>query len=285
MRYYLAIFATICFYSTVEVVSVHIRGVDPNFLAFIRFLPPGLIFLCLSARRFLRVTLIDFLALAGLGVIGVTGTFWAYHHSLGPLGLDASIGAVIFSVNPVFCAVAGHFVLRESLSWLRLAGVALGFVGVFIVSFGFKVPTLESMEAPLLMFGAQICFAFYVTAGKRYVARYGPLFVNGVIFTVGSLLFLPMIGEWGPVSSAQTAAWLAYLSVLATGLAYYLYFYGLNHVPIAAGTSVFYLKPVLASVLAMVVLNERLEQNFYIGLGVILVSLVLVIFRVRRQAR
>ncbi len=285
MRYYLAIFGTICFYSTVEVVSVHIRGVDPNFLAFIRFLPPGVMFLCLSARRFLKVTLIDFLALSALGAIGVTATFWAYHHSLGPLGLDASIGAVIFSINPVFCAVAAHFVLRESLSWLRLVGVALGFVGVFIVSFGFELPTMRAAQAPLLMFGAQICFAFYVTAAKRYVARYGPLFVNGVIFTVGALLFLPLIGEWGPVESVATAGWLAYLSLLATGLAYYLYFYGLNHVPIAAGTSIFYLKPVLASLLAMFVLNEALERHFYVGLGVILVSLILAIFRIRPARR
>jgi drug/metabolite transporter (DMT)-like permease len=287
MRYYVAIFVTICLYSTVEVVSRYIRGnVDSNFLACVRFLVPGVMMLCMSLRQFAKVKLTDFLILCLLGFVGITLTFSAYHHSLAMDDFKASTGAVIFSINPVFCAVAAWFLLKEKVTGLRVAGVVMGVVGVYVVSFGFYAIDFKTMTAPALMFAAQICFAIYVTAAKRYVGRYGPLFVNGIIFVVGALLFIPLIQSTMVTEPAVTWWWIAYLTFFATGLGYFLYFYGLNKVPIAAGTSMFYLKPVFASVLAVLTLGETLERHFYIGLAIIFLSLTFTIFGGRRtQAR
>jgi len=277
VRYYLAIFTTIVFYSTVEVVTKKVGVVDPNLLAFLRFFPSGVIILLIGRRHFRHVRLRDLLWLGLLGVIGITLTFTAYHGSLAMKEFPASTGAVIFSINPVFSMLTAWLLLRERLSIKRIVGVLLGFVGVYIVSFGFERVTFATAKAPLLMFAAQVCFGVYVVAAKRYVFRYGPFFVNGVIFIVGSVLFLPMIGQWHVPADPATLWWLVYLALLATGLAYVLYFYGLNKVPIAAGTSVFYLKPVLAPLLAAHVLHDKLRLNFFIGLAVIFVSLALTI--------
>ena len=55
MRYYLAIFTTIVFFSTIEVVTRHVHNVAPdldsNLVAFIRFFPAGILMLVLGHRR------------------------------------------------------------------------------------------------------------------------------------------------------------------------------------------------------------------------------------------
>jgi drug/metabolite transporter (DMT)-like permease len=283
MRHYLAIVVTIVLYSTVEVVTKFVTHVDPHLLAFLRFFPSGLVILLIGRRHFRHVTLRDLAALALLGLVGVTFTFAAYHTGLTLEHLKASTAATIFSVNPVFTSLAAVVLLGERMTPRMLGGVVLGVVGIYIVGFGFGPVPFETARGPLLMAAAQVTFGVYIAAGKKYVARYGPFFVNGVVFVTGSLLFLPMIGNWAAgMGSPATLLWVAYLSVMATGVAYVLYFYGLSGVPTAAGTSIFYLKPILASGLAVVVLNETLGPHFFVGLAVVFVSLTLTL---RRRGR
>lgn len=285
MRYYLAIFTTIVFFSTIEVVTRHVHNVapdlDPNLVAFIRFFPAGILMLVLGHRRLHSLTWHDAGVLCLLGFVGITLTFSAYHASLAMKGFDPATGAVIFSVNPVFCSIAAVYILHERLSVHRVVGVILGIAGVYLVSFGFGGIPVRSATAPILMFAAQICFAIYVVAAKRYVARYGPLLVTGVIFVTGSLLFPAMIGKWSFPSDGWTIWWLVYLAFFGTGLAYVLYFYGLNRVPVVAGTSIFFLKPILAPLLAVCVLPNQsnpIRLSFFVGLAVVLAALALAIF-------
>ncbi|MFW6158995.1 MAG: DMT family transporter [Planctomycetota bacterium] len=280
MRYYAAIVITIMLYSTVEVVSKFVTHVDPNLLAFLRFFPAGVIILAIGRKQFRRVSVRDAAGLAALGLIGVTFTFAAYHEGLTLEHLKASTAATIFSVNPVFTSLAAVFLLGERLTGRRLAGVLLGVAGIYVVGFGFEPVRFATAKGPLLMAAAQVTFGIYVAGGKKYVACYGPFFVNGVIFVVGSIFFLPMISEWSVAGmSAPTVLWVVYLSLFATGLAYVLYLYGLNEVPTAAGTSIFYLKPVLASILAVLALGETLRLHFFLGLAVIFGSLTLTLRR------
>ena len=286
MRYYVAIFTTIVFFSTVEVVTKLVGHVDANLLAFLRFFPSGVVILLLDVRQARTLTRRDFLGLAFLGFIGITLTFSAYHGSLAMEGFPASTGAVIFSINPVFCALAASILLKERLTFAGMAGILLGFAGVYVVSFGFRPVAVSSVKAPLMMFAAQICFGIYVVAAKKYVAKYGPFFVNGVIFITGSILFIPLVGDWSVRMDVETVSQLAYLSLLATGAAYVLYFYGLNRVSVAAGTSLFYLKPVLAPLLALQVLEDEslLTLEFLLGVLIIFASLTLTILGGRKAA-
>jgi drug/metabolite transporter (DMT)-like permease len=296
LRHYLAILATIVLFSTVEVISKRVGGIDPNLLAFLRFFPSGVLLLLIGWDNIRSLTRGDAFFFVVLGTLGIGATFIAYHGGLALEHLPASTGAVIFSVNPVFTALAAAVILRERLSGARVLGVLLGIAGVYVVGFGWSVPAFETARGPLMMFGAQISFGIYIAAGKKYVRRYGPFFVTGTTFVVGSFCFLPLVAEWpsGVCLAARSGdpsvidgpmlGWLLYLALGTTGLGYLLYFYGLNHVPTAAGTSIFYLKPVLASILAVAVLNETLPLHFYVGLGIILGSLTLTLFTRRERA-
>jgi drug/metabolite transporter (DMT)-like permease len=271
---YAAIVTTITLFSTIEVVTKHIAAdVDMLFLAFIRFFAAGVVLLAVGGGNLGALSRRDTVRMLGIAVIGVPLAFGTFHLSLRTL--NASTGAVIFSLNPVFSSLAAVFILGEHLSVKSILGLLLGFAGGYLVSFGFDTITMAEALGPLLMFISAVAFGIYITAAKHYTARYGPLTVMGFMFTTGSLLLLPFVKSTITGALFPTIAWIAYLTLLATGAAYVLYFYGLNHLSIAAGTSVFYLKPIIASLLAWATLGEELSAHFFAGLAVILGALSL----------
>lgn len=77
---------------------------------------------------------------------------------------------------------------------------------------------------------------------------------------------------------------LAYISVCVTGIAYYTYFLGLSMTDTSLGSTVFFAKPVLASILAAVALGEQLSWNLGTGILLILVSTYLVQQAVKSKA-
>jgi drug/metabolite transporter (DMT)-like permease len=272
MRHYLAIATTIALFSTVEVVVKLVgNAISPLLLAAFRFAVAGLLLMGASVGAAPRITPRDLAALSLLGLVGVTATFAAYHTSLEHI--DASTGAVVFSLNPVFSTLTARVLLHEPFTARKLLGLLAGLGGVYLVSFGMQPVSFSSALGPMLMLGSSLGFGVYVAAAKRYVKRYGPAFTTGSAFLVGSVFLLPFVKTFQVDFTVPVVLGCLYLALMTTGLAYLLYFYGLAHVSIAAGTSIFYLKPIIASVLAVIVLGETFDTAFVAGMAIILASL------------
>lgn len=278
MLAYVAILITITLFSTIEVAIKFMGGnIDSLFLAFLRFFLSGLFILGLGIKDIKKIKIKDLIKMIGLGILGVSISLGAFHLSLHKL--DASVGAVIFSMNPIFSSLLASFVLEEKLNKYKITGIFLGFVGAYIISFGFTGINLESIEGPILMLISSITFGSYIVLAKKQIQKYGVFLVNGIVFLSGSLLYLPFIKNYEISNFNYTIKIIVYLVFGATALAYLLYFYGLKRVSIVGGTSMFYLKPILASFLAFTVLGEKLEINFYVGLSVIFMALTLTIYK------
>ncbi len=276
MKYYAAILTTIVFFSTIEVVTkLVVKEIDVFLLAFLRFHPAGLILLLLGVRKLRTVSRSDLIRLGLLGIIGVPVAFGAFHLSL--KHIDASTGAVIFSLNPIFSSFTAAIVLGEPLNRRIFGGLLLGLGGVYLVSFGLNPVGDTGLFGPSLMFVSAVAFGVYISLSKPLVKKYGPIPVTGFMFTFGSLLFLPFVSDFHVLNPSRTLLGVGYLTLFATGLAYVLYFYGLRKLPIAGGASMFYLKPVLATALAAVVLKEQVAGTFLAGLAAVLGALGLII--------
>jgi len=66
-----------------------------------------------------------------------------------------------------------------------------------------------------------------------------------------------------------------YLGIFVTGLAYLLFFEALKKIPAATGSMFFFMKPVIASVLAFLLLNEKLSLMQIIGILFVIESLTI----------
>ncbi len=278
---YLAV--TILFFSTYEVVSKTVAGViDPVQLNFLRFFYAGLILLPLALgdlrRRRLALLPRDLLLLTLLGIlnVGLSMNLLQYGINL----TRANLAAVIFSSNPLFVALAASLMLREGLSLTKLGGILLGFAGVYLTFAGGIATGNGFYTGIALLLLSALTYGVATVAGKGLTLRFGSLGMNAFSFLFGSMALIPIL-LWRHVSlfTFNPAVWpqVLYLTVLVTALAYYCYFVGLSMLDTSLGATVFFVKPLLASLLAAAVLGEKLTPGLAIGTLLVLGSIYLVL--------
>lgn len=286
----------VALFSTIEVVSRYLQGglgtggpAGANQVAALRFILGGLALLpfavCGGSGRLAGKALRrDPLPIALLGVVGVFLTFFLFHQ--GMERASASTAAVVFSANPVFTCLLAVPLLRERLKVTGWIGIGLGFLGALAAVTGFRFSGLFSRGdflGGVLVLGSALTWSLYTVYGKRFSQLYGGLTVSFLSVVAGSLAFailLTATSGWGELASYDARSWclLLYLGVVTVGLGYLLYFEGMKRVPASRGASLFYLKPVLALLLAHYALQEPITYalvlaTVMVAAGVLLVTL------------
>jgi drug/metabolite transporter (DMT)-like permease len=113
-----------------------------------------------------------------------------------------------------------------------------------------------------LAVAAALSFGLYTVLSKKYVLTYGIFVFNSFSFFAGAMVLLSIAGIFRfPLIhslSVTNVAAVLYLGIFVTGFAYYLFFEGLKNIPTALGSMFFYLKPFIASVLAVIFLHEHI---------------------------
>lgn len=293
-----ALLGAIVLFSTVEIASKAIQvtcdaTIDPYFLVFLRFFVTGLCLLAIGLpaawRRGLRLRPADAGILALNGFVGVALSITLFHVAILAFR-NASSSAVVFSANPVFVALLAPLINRETLTWRKALAVLLGGSGVLCFAFESGRPESDSIKGLLVMLASAALFACSVCISRRIIPRYGPMVTMGGSALFGSLMVLPF-GLWhsqvpiGP--ELVKAIWpVTYLVLGGTAAGYGLYYYGLARTSAYRASVSFFLKPVLATVLAVVIRHERLNAYTIGGTALVLVGLILALLsgRVVRAA-
>lgn len=214
--------------------------------------------------------------------------FWGQTH------IGAGLASIFNATVPLFTVIIAQFTLAdERLNAGKLAGVALGFVGVAIMigvdlSAGAGSWTLLAMFACI---GAALSYGFASVYGRRFSAQgVAPISVafGQLAATTVMLLPLALLAEqpWtlGTPSPGSIAAVLA-LALACTALAYILFFRILASGGATNISLVTLLIPVSAVLLSVAFLGERLGSNHLAGMTLILLGLVVLDGRAVRRLR
>lgn len=273
---------TIIFFSTYEVVGRTLVGkIDPVQLNFIRFFFGGLILLPAAQlelkKKNFKINAMDLIqmALLGLLLVGVSMNLLQY-------GLNqtrANLAAVLFSSNPLFVTLTAALVLDEQFSLRKLLGLGLGFVGVAVIFFDNGATGTIYFRGIIYLLLSALTFGAYTVLAKKISMRTGSLAMNSLSFILGSVFLIPvLLFKRLPVFSMSFNIWpqMIYLTVFVTGLAYYSYFKGLALTDTSLGSMVFFIKPLLASLLAAISLGEKLTWGLLFGTLTVLASIYLV---------
>ncbi len=111
-----------------------------------------------------------------------------------------------------------------------------------------------------IVIAAAIVQGIYHPLTKPLLRRYTGLEVATYGMVVGVVLTLPFIGfAWTDLSSASTSAWSAavYLGVVPSAVGFLMWGYTVARVPVATSTSLLYLVPAAAIVIAYLWLGEK----------------------------
>ncbi|SDN31600.1 drug/metabolite transporter, DME family [Geodermatophilus siccatus] len=204
------------------------------------------------------------------------------------VGTVVSIGSA-----PMAAALVERVVDRRPLSRRWALGATVGVLGVLALAIaraGEEAATGAPGAQPVLGIAlgllAGLTYALYSWGAARAMRTGLPSRpVMGAVFGVGGVLLSPVLLLTGApiVASWPNFAAVAYLALVPMFVGYVLFGRGLAAVPASTATALSLLEPAVAAVIAVLVLHERLPALGWVGMGVLLASLVVLTAAPSRQ--
>jgi drug/metabolite transporter (DMT)-like permease len=288
MKYkgYILLGITILIFSTLEVVTSTIKGIiSPLQLTFIRFFIGGLILLPFAIVKKDKLYKKDWLFFMGLGVLNIFISMGALQLSI-HMG-KASTAAILISSNPIFVMFFSALILKEKATIDKLACIILGMAGILLIVY--KGNTGGDTALSLALgFLASLTFGLYTVLGKLKSEGVSSITMISISSILGSLLYIPVLLYLKlPIFYIPQAAILkmAYLGIFCSGIAYITYMESLKLLTASKGSMVFFLKPVIASTLAIIFLGENLNIKTLIGMLLVLTGILINFVKINIKAK
>ena len=292
---YLYILGATIIFSTMEIALKMVSGVfNPVQLTFTRFFIGGLFLIPFAIhslrKKHVSVAISDLTNFAFLGFLGIVVSMVLYQ--LAVQNTKASVVAVLFSCNPVFVTIFAFFLLKEAIHKNNILALILEVIGSVIIINPFNVKL--SVTGVILTIASTLIFALYGVFGKRRCASYGGIVVTCFSFLFGALemLILIALSHISPAASWLSSAGLAmfsniplftgyslqvlpivmYICIINSGIGYACYFMVMEKTSAQTASLVFFFKPILAPILALVLLHEMIPFNTLLGILFILLG-------------
>jgi drug/metabolite transporter (DMT)-like permease len=215
------------------------------------------------------------------GILGFLGiTFHQWLQSTGLITSKASTTAWIVAITPVFIAILGWIVLREQLHWVQVIGIGLATFGVLLVVSEGNISSLSigriGNEGDILIFLSAINWAVFSVISRRglrvhpaalmmfFVMVVGWIFISIPFFVNANIYDLSLLSPYGWMS-------VLFLGVFCSGFAYIFWYDALKSIPASQVGVFLYLEPLIALIVAAVVLGESvILASMFGGAGILL---------------
>jgi chloramphenicol-sensitive protein RarD len=187
--------------------------------------------------------------------------------------LEAALG---YYINPIFSVFLGFILLKEKLTKLQWAAVALAFAAVVVL-------TLDAGRLPLAAIGLTLTWGFYALC-KRSL----PIGPNQGFLLEILILTPPAIAYWIYLSSTgqshfSTHTWLFLGCGVVTAVPLLLYANGAKRLRLSTIAIMQYIAPTMIFLVAVFIFNEPFGQARAIAFPMIWMALVLYSYSMFRQ--
>ena len=182
-----------------------------------------------------------------IGVINSAIPFVLFSYAV--MHINTGLTAILNATVPLFGALIAWFWLKDRLTGLRVLGLALGFMGIALLT-GDKASFKPggSGLAVLACLAAACCYGLAASLAKRFLTDVHPLAsATGSQMGASLALLIPCLLTW-PEQMPGARPWLAalFLGVMCTGVAYILYFRIIGKAGPTIALAVTFLIPVFA---------------------------------------
>jgi drug/metabolite transporter (DMT)-like permease len=214
----------------------------------------------------------DWVSLVAIGVLW----FGVYNVALnqGEHHVDAGTSAMLIQISPVLIALLATVFLDERFTvWLGL-GLLLAFAGVVLI--GVSQPGGHNdLVGVLLCLLAALVYSISLVIQKPLVSRLSALHVTWLACTIGAVACLPFLGSLiddTSRASASDIAWVLYLGIFPTAIAFTTYAFALRHMTASSLGITTYLVPPLTIFMGWLFLGEVPPTMAYVGGALALVG-------------
>ena len=209
---------------------------------------------------------------AGVALGAHFGTWIA---SLDYTSVAASV--VLVSTTPVFVAIAAYLLLGERTSVLSLTGILLAIAGTGVIAGGGSVTGSAAFFGNVLALVGAVAMAVYVLIGRSLrTGGVGALTYSIVGYSAAALALLPVAllsgtQLWG--YSSTTWSWLFVITLGPQLLGHTVLNWALEYVPATIVSGAVLAEPVIAALLAWLILSEKPGLATLLGGLVVLTGL------------
>lgn len=285
----LALFSILIWGSSFAAIRVGLQGgYDAGQNVLVRFLIASLLFLVYAlwpGTKFRLPYKSDIIRILVLGWIGIS----VYHIfvTFGMEDISAGTAGMLVGSGPIFTALIARFILKERLTGLGWLGLAIGFTGITVIAFGSAGASLTLTTGSLLVIVAAFASAVFFVFQKPLLTRYSAVELTAYFTWAGTLPFL--IFSPGLVVVIQNATMEAHFATLYVGIfpaaiAYVTWSTALSMENASAVSSLIYLEPAVAIIVAWMWLHELPTGMSLVG-GIIAISGVLIVSLLGRHRR
>lgn len=285
---YICILITGMCFGTMEV-SCKLGGMDldPLQLTMWRFLISAIILLPFGIgslrKQKIRLGKRDVLELMWIGALIVpicNGLF-----QVAVMYANASTVGVLACTNPFFTMILARLILKERMHPVKLTALGIALCGVMLMLRFWDLQegnTVLGMGSIIL---SSVCFGLYAILSRKSVERLGMTAQTSLSFLFGSLiLMILLLVTHRPVfeGTIENMPILLYTGLIVTGLGYFCYLKANELAGATQASYAFFLKPVFAPILALIILHEKLLWNTIAGTILILTASAINVLHTRK---
>lgn len=230
-------------------------------------------------REWLKIKFKDIPALASFGIISVGLFYITYFNAINEIGVAMAV--ILMYTSPAFVVIISRLKFGEMLNTWKIIGLIVTLCGCFLVLEGYNLEIVRlNLPGVLFGLGAGFTFGMYSVFGK-VVSSYP---AGTVIFYNQLFGFFLLTFFFNPLSisplSFDFSIWglLIFLGIVSTILAYSCYNIALKYLHAGQASIVTTVEPVIAVLLAYLILGEILGTLQILGAVLIILAVIMVKF-------
>jgi drug/metabolite transporter (DMT)-like permease len=199
--------------------------------------------------------------------------------------IPSALGSILFAAFPFCVALVSHFMIaQQKFDRFTLAGMVVGFAGVFIIFWGdVHVSDSRALLGMSAIFLSVILQAISLVQVKKWGEAVDPYAMNFVGMLIGLVVLAALGGileaqepiEW----SAASLLSVLYLAVVGSVLAFVSYYWLLKRIDPVYLSLTSFINPVVAVALGALVLGERMAATVFLGALLVFAGILLANWR------
>ena len=227
----------------------------------------------------------DLLLIFILGIVGIT--FYHLGITFGQQTVSAGTASMIVGSAPIFTTLIALFILKEKMDAVGWIGLGIGFIGIILITVGSTGATFTISKGLLFVFFATISTSFFFVYQKPLFLKYHPIELTAYFTWAGTIpMFIFLPGLFETIQHATLEANLAaiYVGAVPAALCYATWAIALSIGNVSQLSSLLYLEPPIAILIAWIWLRELPSVLSLIG-GFIAISSVAIVNLKGRKKR
>ena len=179
--------------------------------------------------------------------------------------LNVSLATLIYYVGPILVLLFSPLLFREKLNSRKITSVVLVAVGLVCISGSIALRGM-SMRGLLTAVVSALFYAAVIIFNKR-ITHTGGMQTAALELDIAFVIVLiyMMLTVGLPHPAVSDIPWIAVIGLVNTGLAYLLYFSGLQKLPAQSAALISYVDPVSALVFSALFLHETMTPVQILG--------------------